>query len=1339
MEEKSMFGGTVRLRGVDQPGVLESYPNAAAGWIALMLALLLFAGWPTVAGAQTSTTGVVLGTVSDQSGAVVVGAEVKLLDKATNQVRTQTSNEAGGYVFSAVAPGVYSLTVSTVGFRTAEVPELRVEVNKSYTMDFKLEVGDITSVITVESGVGAELQTTDAQVGNVLDEKMIRNLPTFARSTFELMFLNPGTTQGGFNTGGTVTGARSDQNTILVDGIDVTDNLTGGQGIAIAQTPIGVDAVDEFRITVANPNATFARSGGGQISLVSPRGANDFHGVGYWFHQNDNLNANTWTLNHTPRFNTSGALISPGTPKGELKDNRGGFSLGGPFWKDKTFFFSNYEVRRFSQLAPFTRTVPTAALRNGILTFRDGAGNPVQYDLLNSTLCGSTGTLACDPRGLGISPTVRQMYTSMPVGNDGSLGDGLNTTGFRGQVPVALTGDAVTFRLDHKFSEKLQFVGRYSYQRNLQPITSQLDFRDPLNVIPLRVLNLRGANVTAGFDYQFTPNLINSFRFGWVQNRTDAAGTSGRAVAALLGLPGTTSAFGGVGIDLVPMSEPIAVDAQNTRTQLLRDRNIQFVDNQTWLKGSHTVTFGGEFRLLPLLFIHNDLVISTTSPVAQLGTAGNLLIPSTNRPRTCSATVTTNCINVAETGVWNSLYAATLGMVDNVAATIGRDANLNTLPLTNELLDTDTNMRYYQFHFQDAWRIHSSLTVTYGVTYSWLTPPTEARDRMALLTDDTTGEVISARAYLRAREFAAQEGRVFNPQFRFVPLANSSRDNIFNTDYSNVGPRVSAAWNPSFQSGILGRLFGNRHTVVRGGFGIAYDRVNTVSVILSAGFGIPFGHALQRSAPFCNASATPGPGCNAAGANAGLRSFRVGVDGTVPTPTVTLANPSGLVPAPFSTTITFATDPDAKTGRNHLIDFTIQRELPANMLLEVGYLGRLGRNLPTNVDMTAAPFFFRDAASGQTFAQAFDNVACVLRGQGGQTIAGFACPATLQPQPWFDNQLPGLGTTFLASALSSFFETNNATTLFFVMNTIRPSLGLPAFNNTQILGTFMRTNRDRSNYHALFFTLRNRPWHGVQFDVNYTFSKSLDQIGLVQNNVAGQTSAFRPDIDYGPSLFDRRHVFNGIFQYELPFGPARRWSTGQNWLNRIIGGWYTSGIFRAQTGLPLVVFDGGGAFGGSLLGAIGLGAIPTVDPASLSASVNRGVAGSGGIGTTGDPARTPTPGTGLNVFADPQAAFNSFRRVLISVDGRSGRPNAFRGLGFWNLDFRLAKETQITERVRFEFSADFFNVFNNVNLFVPAGYSLANRAGFGVITDQFIPPNRTNGARWIQFGTRIVF
>src|SRR5579859_2131899 len=348
----------------------------------LFSTLLAFAffwsGVPTQA--QTSNTGIVLGTVIDPTGAAVPDAEVNLTNTATNIARTTTTNAVGQFTFPGISPGPYKVTVTKPGFGTYVVSNLTVDVNKSYSVDVKLEVRSSTETVEVAATTQAELETADAVVGNVVSGEMLTRLPTLNRDATELLTLQPGSTPydatGFGNNGGTIAGARSDQNTISIDGIDVTDNVIAGGSNEAPIIPAGVDAVDEFRVGVTNNNASFGRSSGGQITLVSKSGTNDYHGTMYWFHQNSALNANTWENDHTP--DGKGNKF---TPKPQQRDNRGGLSFGGPIKKDRTFFFGNYELRRFFQSIEFTRLIPSPSLMQGNLTFKDAAGNKVIYPL----------------------------------------------------------------------------------------------------------------------------------------------------------------------------------------------------------------------------------------------------------------------------------------------------------------------------------------------------------------------------------------------------------------------------------------------------------------------------------------------------------------------------------------------------------------------------------------------------------------------------------------------------------------------------------------------------------------------------------------------------------------------------------------------------------------------------------------------------------------------------------------------------------------------------------------------------------------------------------------------
>jgi hypothetical protein len=1304
--------------------------------------------FPPAGGAQTTTTGTVLGTVADPSGATIVDASVVLRNTATNAQVTQNTNGAGQYTFANVTPGVYEIAVKKAGFRGSNVSAFTVEVAKSYTVDVRLEIGEVTESITVSTEARVELQTTDAQVGDVIGGTTLSRLPTLTRDASELLTLQPGTTpydtpaNGGFgNFGGTVAGARSDQNSISMDGIDITDNSFGGGATAVNFIPTGVESLEEFRVGVSNSNVDFNRSSGGNITLISKSGTNTIHGDGYWFHQSDGYNANSWDLNHTPDSNGN-----PFTRKTAFKDNREGVSVGGPIIKNKTFFFSNYEVRRFPSASQVSHIVPTPSLQAGILSFADASGVVRQYDLATSTACGPSGGLLCDPRGIGISPTIQALYKLDPVGNDPSLPgvDGNNTTGFVASASTPVKDDYITFRLDHNFTDKMHFFGRYIYSRALNVTPTQIDTLDNKTIATSGNFT-RGDGAIGALDYAFNSFTSNNIRYGWIRSRIFLPGLSPSASAATLALSGTDSSAGFIA--LAPglaatglIDVPIDVDTQRARTQGNFQRTKQLVDNFTHIKGRHTISAGGDVRWMPLIAQRNDKVVGSLASLVATEDADvfgtNQTVQQINRPPSCSTTVTTFCLQPTDVLRWDRLYAASLGIVDNVNVLAVRDGSLAPQPFGTPLI-ANTNQQAYDFFAQDTWRVTPTLTVTYGLGYGWQTPPTEAHGQQTFEINDSTGQILTAAGYIQAKQQAAVNGQIFNPTIGYLPIRNSGRSNIWNTDYGDIAPRLSVAWNPSFKDGLLGNVFGRGKTVIRAGFGVYYDRINNVQSVEIPQLGVGFAQTLVLPTPPCNLNgASAGPGCNAAAgaANIGASGFRVGVDGALPVPNVPAVS-SPIVPAIGGENLSFAVDPDFKVGRSYSVDFTVQRELPGNMLMEIGYIGRIARDLPNSVDFDSSPYMFVDKASGQTFAQAFDVVAHELA--AGQAVTD---------QPWFNNQLAGLTgtnctspTTCLVTQAAAAFLGQSVGNVFGQIDADRSALNLPTFNNHQInFALFMRTHNDLSNYHAATVSLRKRPSHGLQFDLNYTFSKSLDQVGTVQNNAGTYATSFNPNYQYGPSLFDHTHIFNAIFNYDLPAGHGHKFSFGNSIADKIIAGWYVSGVFRAASGPPLTVADGdlGGGFFQSTLDAI-----PVVGIGTFGAGAHGNVcSGPNGFGSAGNgPGCTGAPqGTGLNLFANPDAAAADFRPVNISTDGRDGTGNPLRGLGFWNLDARLGKTTSFHERYKVEISADFFNLFNHVNFFQPS-LNLQNPASFGVISQELIPADRTQGSRWIQLGLRFSF
>jgi len=896
-----------------------------------------------------------------------------------------------------------------------------------------------------------------------------------------------------------------------------------------------------------------------------------------------------------------------------------------------------------------------------------------------------------------------------------------------------------------------EFAGQVSFLNNTTTSTSASD--------------IRGDGFTSGLDWQVRDNLINTVHAGWIRSRQDFNVIRPRVSAAELNLPGTQTSLGDIalapGLGATGLIDTVVdVDTQRARHQAIYDSNKQYGDNLTWIKGKHNLVVGGDIRWLPTIHDRDDKVIgSVNSLVATLDAdVIGFSIPADERPPG---------IPTDQQETWDRLYAATLGIVNNVGILAVRDGNLNPKPLGASLV-AKTTLRAYNFFAQDSWRITPSFTLTYGLGYGWQTTPHEQNQQQTFIADHDTGDtIINGLQYIQAKEAAAEQGNIYNPMLSYIPIKDSGRSDVFNVDYGDWAPRVSGAWNPSFREGFLSRILGDRKTVVRAGYGIAYDRVNTVQSVIIPMLGVGFAQTINVFSPLCNATGAGGQACTIpngvtnSNSQPGLYGFRVDVDGTIPTPPLPGPLTSPIVPpAPLSEILSFQNDPNFKAGRAHMVDFTIQRSLPGQMILELGYVGRFGRDLPGSINFNSAPYMFKDKTSGQIFAQAFDAVATQLRaGISPLLPSGLPNPA-FNNQPWIENQLPGLGigcgpiinpvtmkgnnissTECLASGNATNFIDDNLSSLFLSMDFDRLGLGLQPYDNLQVLELFMRDSHDRSNYNAFVATLRNNNWHGLLFDMNYTFSKSLDTVGAVQNAAEYHSSSYDFNEDYGPSFFNRPNVFNAILNYDLPLGGTHRLSSSNGALNRILSGWFTAGIFRASSGVPELVSVSGQSFGGGLDFGISAGMLPNVPIGSIGGgSVNSGVcstgAGSGGNGP--NCGANKGTGTGLNYFSNPAAAINDFSQVLISKATNDGRDSPLQGLGFWNLDMTLGKTTTITERLKFELTADFFNIFNHVNFLDPS-FDVTNPSTFGVIDTQLVPADRIQGSRWIQLGLRIKF
>jgi hypothetical protein len=999
-----------------------------------------------------------------------------------------------------------------------------------------------------------------------------------------------------------------------------------------------------------------------------------------------------------------------------------------------------YEARRYPETFLTSSVVPTASLKQGILRFKDANGTTDSYNLATSTLCGAQGNSACDPRGIGVSPTMTAMMALEPAGNNSTLGDGLNTTGFTANARSPLTDDFLTFRLDHNLTAKWHLNASFSYSRDLSydPSPLVLDIRNPNGVLNDDFTPSWTGTGIIGITGQLSPTLVNTFRFGDVNNRNGGIRPQLSAVATTLALPGTSDgSYGYVAVSPNVFTAPITM-ANTVRTQYNRDLNEQFVDDISWSKGTHLIQAGANLQRLPQFHVHTGKVGGAVNSLNATTTADSsfLVIPAADRPPTCGGSVTSNCLTSSSTSTWDSLYATVLGMMNDDNTFLVRNAQSQAQPFGTSI-DMNALSYFTSFYGQDTWRIRPALTLTYGLSYSFQTPYNFANQEESLLINTATNQAISPLAYLQAKFNAATQGQVYNPPFGFMPLAQSGRSSVYNTDYGDIAPRAALAWSPNYSSGVLGKILGANKTVLRGGFGIYYSRLASENSVVSPGLSAGPNSTITTGSTVCNATGAGGAGCNAsATSNPALSGFRIGVDGAIPVPTAPQTIPAPYVPASYySELISFGMDPDIKNPRIYRADFTLQRNLGHSTFLEAGWSGGYGRGLFANVQLSASPYMFKDNTSGQTFAQAFDAVANTLR-------ASQAVPA----QAWFENQLPGIGkqngfastTAFLASREASYFTLGSVSSLFDStsssqpgLNVLRSQLGLQPYDETSINEFSEVVNLGWSNYNALVLTLRHTGTN-LTFDVNYTFSKSLDTDQGVQNDSSNLGNPLEPGVDYGLSKFDHKQLFNALFVYNLP----KTYKVLPRAVNYVVGGWSVSGIVTTQSGSPIYVTQGTQVWGGGQRSTFSTPAVPLAAISSLNSGFYSSVAGSGGIGTSGNPA---TGGTGLNMFANPQAAYNQFGYVQMgqNIDGY-GHP--LRGQPFWNVDTSFAKQIPIHEKVILRPSFDFYNLFNHPNFANPSlpltGSSVTN---FGVISSTVVPNNRQASARWIMGGLRLEF
>jgi hypothetical protein len=1317
----------------------------------------LFALTPITLFPQAANTGSIAGTVLDSQGGAVAGATVTITDITTNIARTAVTNDTGRYVFVDVPPGSYAVAVTRTGFRVAKVSKQVVSVGLALTLNVSLEVGAVTESIEVVAS-NAELQTLNATVGNTVGGELLQNLPSIQRDAATFVTLQPGVSPDG-----SVAGAVVDQSTFMLDGGQNSNDMDGSMtvytpsfagdptgGIVSSQlggSPTGVmptplDSVEEFKVNTANQTADFNSSAGAEVQVVTKRGSNSWHGTGYEYYFDNHMNANTWDNN------------ASGTPLPSYHYNRFGASGGGPIIPKeilggKTYFFANYEGFRWNNSQTYEVPVPTAAMRAGILTFPDANGNPVQYNLNTGTNCGPNGNGACDPRGLGLNPLVTQLWAFEPAPNDPSCGplvgkycDGLNEQGFKTNVTIPYTSNFGVVRMDHDFGPKWHFNTSYRYYKLTRSTLNQVDVGGAFTGDKLGIgsaLSVRPQvpwYFVAGVTTNVTSNTTNDFHYSHLRNYWSWSDPGGIAQIPSLGGAleplgeSTIGCYGGQGCPVT--LGPYNVNTQSVRTRFWDGHDDFIRDDITMLKGNHLFTFGGSYQRNWDYHQRSDNGGGINyQPTYQLGDSlgGGLVDFSATNPAGVTA------------ANWARDSAAVLGIVtDSQIAYTRAGNNLALNPPLTHAFDQST-IPYYNVYWSDSWRMKPTITLTYGLGWTLEMPPTEAKGKQVELVDPS-GQQLDVQAYLKQREAAALQGQVYNPQVGFALVGNTGSGQKYPYDpfYGSFSPRVAVAWNPNFDSGILGQTLGHGKTVIRGGYSRIYGRLNGVDLVLVPLLGTGLIQAVQCGNNNMNGTCT-GP------VSVG-NAFRIGKDGLVaPIPAATPTLPQPVFPGINSTSAAAgeALDPHFRPNVVDSFDFTIQRQLTNKVLLEIGYIGRRITHEYQPININAVPYMM--TLGGQRFDKAY---AAIEQGLGCATsfaACGTGNPASIAPQPFFEAALSGTGycagfascTAAVVSKEMGNLRNQRVWTLWsdldnggfnFPRSMLNTPLNCPTgaeigCNGQLSSGVGVNASIGHGNYNGLFISTKINQWKGITLQENFTWSKALGTGAVVQaTSEYTLNDPFNINNQYGLQTFDRKFVFNSYAMIEDPWYKSQRGVIG-----RIAGGWSVAPIFAIGSGAPIgcATQTDGQSFGS----ADGRNFF-TMENCVLTKAASGG--SSSLHANTGSNAGTP----GFNVFSNADAVLNSLRPPILGLDTSTGGVGVFRGLMYWNMDLRLVKDIKIRERVGLQFQYVVTNVFNhpvfadpNASFFVQGVDPTSS--GFGVVNSQ------GNNPRQMQFGLRFTF
>ena len=989
-------------------------------------------------------TGSILGTVTDSSGAVIAGATVVVTNESTNLTAQAITDGQGQYRILAIPIGSYRVEASVAGFRKEIQTGVVLTVNEQREISFQLKVGDTSEQVSVVGDVVA-VETTSTQLGEVIGEKSIKELPLDGRSFLDLMGLQTGVApvSARNEAAGTISvnGQRENSNGFLVNGTDVSEVGNFGAGISP-----NLDAIQEFRFLTNSFDPEYGRFSGGIMNTVTKSGTNSIHGTAFEFLRNDDLDARS--------FFQSGL--------GAYKQNQFGYAVGGPAIKNRLFWFTDLQGTKFvNGGSTGETTVLTDAQRQGDF----GAG------ALTGTVSGPYWAQVLSQR-LGYTVNAGEPYSQVfPNGVIPQSAWDPVAKNMLQYIPAANSAGSEyvappisTYNNDYKSGQRVDLVtkstGNWSAYYNLDQSSNLSPYggssfaegfgSDSTNMSQLATLTNT---------FVVSPTAVNEARLSYTRMayRSSPQGGSFPSLSSLgfaSGPLGINNA-GPTGYSSVPNINLNNFSFGDPGQYVAIQNTYQIGDSFSKVIGRHTIKFGGEYRYYQM---------NNRSGAGYLGQF---------------------TFDGAETGL--DIADFLLGAPNNFTQ------------VSPQVLDG--RARYGGAFAQDSFRVSSTFTVNFGLRWEFDTPWWDEYNRL--------GAIIPGE---KSTQYPGAPTGMVYPGDPGVPKT------LGPTRYGNFAPRLGFAWAPAVSGGLLRKLIGGPgKTSIRSGLGIFYNAIQDNTSYWNIG-DIPFGEYWQDLAP----TELYQPYLTRSTGQAQSNPFPF----VIPAPGSQAAKNFNFTPdLPLAAVTAYKTDNKMPYGLDY--NFTIQRELPASLLLSVGYVGTLGRHLLTMVEANPG------------------NPQECLSLMGSGVMAG-----TLQCGKYLEN---------------STFELPNGT----LVNGTRSPLG------NDFTTTFYEANIANSDYNSLPISLERRIG-SASFLFAYTWSKSLDDGSFFNDRMNYSNHA----LGRGLSAFDSTHNFVGSYTYQIPFERAFHALP-----SRLVKGWEFSGITRFATGLPVGV---SGSYENCLCGTSGL-------------------------------------------------------------------------------------------------------------------------------------------------------